>query len=369
MTKVHAYAAPGASQPLEKFVYEANDPQSYEVEVKITHCGVCHSDLNVIDGNWVDYPCVAGHEIVGTISRCGANVDWLEVGQRVGIGWQASSCLACEWCIRGEENLCPNQTLTCVGHYGGFADTIIADSRFVYPIPDEIPSEQAAPLLCAGLTVYSPLRDYSVSSESRVGVIGIGGLGHLALQFARAFGCEVTAFSTTPDKEAEAKRFGAHRFILSTDAEQMESTRYTLDFILCTVNANLNWRPFLKALRPNGMLCLVGVIAGELRIPAMPLIGNQKSVRGSFIGSRSTMHEMLIFAARHHITSQIELLPMSDVNIALEKVRNNQARYRMVLEVEAEPEESENDLSEISEPEAIPDAAENGNEELEESGE
>ena len=216
---IHAHAAMAPRQTLNPFQYEPAGLGPWDVEVAITHCGICHSDIHLIDNDWgiSSYPLVPGHEIIGTVEDAGAEVKHLKKGQRVGVGWQRGSCLVCEQCLKGNENLCPENRATCVGNHGGFAERIRVDSRFAFPIPDALASENAAPLLCGGATVYSPLKNYGVVPSMRIGVIGIGGLGHLALQFANAFGCEVTAFSSTPDKEKEAGLFGAHRFIASAN--------------------------------------------------------------------------------------------------------------------------------------------------------
>lgn len=330
---INAYAALAAKNPLERFQYDPEELGPDDVEVTITHCGICHSDVHLIDDDWEmsTYPLVPGHEIVGTINALGSNVAHLESGQRVGIGWQRSACLSCEWCICGQENLCPEQQAICAGHYGGFAESIRTDSRFVFPVPENLASENVGPLLCGGITVYSPLRRYHVEPQMKVGVIGIGGLGHLALQFARAFGCEVTAFSTTSTKEAEAREFGAHRFICSRESAALEQAANSLDFVLNTVYADLEWATYLDILRPNGKLCTVGASVAPISIPTFPLVVGQKTVCGSVIGGRTMIQEMLEFAARHDIQAKTEVLPMAEVNTALQRVRNNLARYRLVL--------------------------------------
>lgn len=330
---VKCYAARAARQQLEPFQYEPETLAPWDVELKITHCGICHSDLHLIDDDWdmSEYPLVPGHEIVGVVNAVGTNVKHLSHGQRIGVGWQKATCLNCEFCFRGEENLCPEGQATCMGHYGGFAESIRVDSRFAFPIPEKLASENAAPLLCGGVTVYSPLRRYGVRAHMKVGVVGIGGLGHLAVQFANAFGCEVTAFSSTPEKEAEARNLGAHRFILSSDAKAMDDAANSLDFILSTVFVNLNWETYLNILRPNGKLCVVGASATPMTIPAFPLLVGQKTICGSVIGGRALIQEMLEFSARHGIEARTEVLPLSEVNAAIEKLRNGQARYRLVL--------------------------------------
>ncbi len=331
--KIDCFAARSAAAPLEPFRYTPDELGPFDVEIEITHCGICHSDLHLINDDWgvSIYPLVPGHEIVGTVVELGKHVTHIEKGQRVGVGWQRSACLTCNYCLAGEENLCEQQQATCVGHFGGFAKAIRADSRFAFAIPEALESENAAPLLCGGITVFSPLRNFGISPTMKVGVVGIGGLGHLAVQFARAFGCEVTAFSSSPEKENEARELGAHHFVASTDENALRAAAGSLDFILSTVSADLNWPVYLDILRPKGKLCLVGVPRHNLTIPAFPLIGSQKTVCGSPIGGRARIIEMLEFAARHGIKARTEAVPMSEVNEALQKVAANRARYRMVL--------------------------------------
>jgi uncharacterized zinc-type alcohol dehydrogenase-like protein len=332
--KINAYAVMKAKEELQKFNYNSQPLGPNDVEVKITHCGICHTDIHLIDNDFQmsSFPFVPGHEIVGTISAKGDAVKHLELGQRAGVGWQSGSCHTCEWCISGQENLCnvANQP-TCVGKNGGFSEKIMTDGRFAFPIPDKLESENAAPLLCGGITVYSPLKIYNVKPHHKVGVIGIGGLGHLAIQFAAAMGCEVTAFSTSPDKEAEARELGASKFVFSKDKKQMESITGSLDFIISAVTAPLTWKEYTDILRPNGRLNFVGASPGNVDIPIFDLLLNQKSVSGSVIGGRAMIQEMLEFASRHNIKAKTETVPMEKVNSALKKVRDNKARYRMVL--------------------------------------
>ncbi|QLH43227.1 MAG: NAD(P)-dependent alcohol dehydrogenase [Coxiellaceae bacterium] len=327
-----AYAAMAAKEPLQPHDYEAPTLGAMDCQVAITHCGICHSDLHLIDNDWgvSRYPLIPGHEIVGKVTAIGSDVKQLKVGQRVGIGWLCRSCMQCEWCLQGDDNLCSKQQPTCIGHPGGFADTIQVDSRFAVPIPESLSSEQVAPLFCGGVTVYSPLRTH-VTSPMRVGIIGIGGLGHMGLQFANAFGCEVTAFSTSAGKEAEAKRLGAHHFVVSSDNDAINKLRNSFDFILNTANAALPWTTYLELLRPKGKLCFVGVPTRNIEIPAMNLIALRKEICGSNIGNIPTIKEMLDFAARHKLGAQIEPFPMSKVNDALDKLRKNDVRYRAVL--------------------------------------
>lgn len=330
---IHAYASMSCGHALEPFEYDERPLGPHDIEIDITHCGICHSDLHLIDNDWgvSTYPLVPGHEIIGTVRATGPEVRGLQSGQRVGVGWQRGACLECDPCVRGDEPFCAESQATCVGHFGGYADRIRVDGRFAFPIPEALDSENAAPLLCGGATVYSPLHHYGVRPHMRVGVIGIGGLGHLALQFARAFGCEVTAFSSSPDKADEAARFGAHHFVSSRSGEALAEVAGRFDFILSTVDAGgIDWPGYLQALRPNGRLCLVGVPAQPLSIPAGMLLA-RKSVSGSMIAGRGTLREMLGFAARHRIVAQTETFPMREVNTALDRLRANEARYRIVL--------------------------------------
>lgn len=331
--EVHAFAALQKKSPLTPFSYRAADPGPYEIEVDITHCGICHSDIHLIDNDWGTsrYPLVPGHEIIGLVRRSGPAVA-ISPGTRVGIGWQRSACMECDECVSGRENLCLRHEATCVLHYGGFAKRITVDARFAFPIPDALPSETAAPLLCAGITVFTPLRHFNVRPGDRVGVIGIGGLGHLALQFARAMGCEVTAFSTSPDKENEARSLGAHHFVPITK-ENLKGLRRSQDFLLNTAMKELDWHGFVQALRPDGRLCFVGVPDRPLSLPLNLLLDARRSISGSVIGGRSDMREMFSFAARHNIRAHTELLSLERVNEAISKVRENRARYRMVLDM------------------------------------
>jgi uncharacterized zinc-type alcohol dehydrogenase-like protein len=330
---IKAYAVMAPKQQLQRFEYDPAPLGPNEVEVAVECCGICHSDIHVIDNDWMSsvYPLVPGHEVVGSVSRIGAYVSHVKVGDRVGIGWECDSCGTCEWCTKGEENNCQQNRATCVGHYGGFAQAVRCDERFAFQVPSSLESKNAAPLLCGGITVYSPMRLYGVKPQDRVGVVGIGGLGHFALQFARSFGCHVTAFSTSAGKVEEAKHLGAHEFVLSSDPSALKAQAGKLDFILVTAFASLDWPTYVAMLRPHGKLCFVGAILQPLTVPIFDLMFGHKSVCGSVIGGRAMIAEMLTFAARHKIQAMTEVMPMDKCNEAVTKVRNNQARYRMVL--------------------------------------
>lgn len=329
---IHAWAAPEKGAALEPFEYEPAELGPHDVEIEISHCGICHSDVHLVDGDWGvgRYPMVPGHEIVGSVVAVGEAVRHLKPKDRVGVGWQRGACLVCESCGRGEENLCVSDEATCVDHYGGFADRIRLDARFAFPIPDGLSSEAAAPLLCGGVTVHAPLARLARPSM-KVGVLGVGGLGHLALQFARAMGCEVTALSSSPDKEEDARRFGAHHFVVTGQRKAMTALARTFDVIVSTVFVAQDWKRLVSALRPNGTFCLVGVPAEPLSLPAGSLIGGQRSVTGSAIGGRPAIREMLEFAARHGVQAQTQVRPMGQAHAGLAETREGRARYRVVL--------------------------------------
>ena len=317
----HAYAASKAKAHLKPFEYRPKPLGEHDVEIAITHCGICHSDVHLVDGEWGDwFPLVPGHEIIGTVVAGKG----FKAGERVGVGWQRDSCGACEYCRAGEEVLCAGHAATCQGNFGGFADRIRVNERFAVRIPEKLSSATAAPLLCGGVTVYTPLVKYATRG-SRVGVIGIGGLGHLGLQFARALGCEVTAISRSKDKERQARSFGADHFITG------HPRKGSLDLILNTSHAVPDMAETMNALRPRGVFCQLGAAPEPLSVPAMSLIGGSRTVTGSAVGSPSVIREMLEVAARHGIAAKTEVVPMRDADTALDRTRHSKARYRMVL--------------------------------------
>jgi len=333
MGQIQGLAVHAAGAELLPFRYDPGELGIQEVEIGITHCGICHSDLHLISNDWgmSQYPFIPGHEIIGSVTAVGSQVRSLKTGQRVGLGWQSNSCGVCEWCTQGLENLCPSSEATCVHRHGGYASRVRANSRFVVPIPDALPSEQAAPLLCGGITVYNPMRDNGINPTSRVGVVGIGGLGHLAIQFARVFGAEVTAFSTSATKEEEARALGAHHFVNTRESKAMKEVAGTHDFILTTANADQDWGVYIQSLRPTGTLCFVGVPPSPVSVQAFPLIAGIRSITGSPIGSPHRIREMLDVAARHNVKATTESFPMAKANEAIEKVKKNKVRYRAVL--------------------------------------
>jgi uncharacterized zinc-type alcohol dehydrogenase-like protein len=329
-----ALAALSKGASLEPFSYEPAPLGPHDVELDVTHCGLCHSDIHLIDDAWnrAKFPQVPGHEIVGKVAAVGGAITTLAIGQRVGVGWQRSACLSCDLCVGGDENLCRQQQATCMGHHGGLADKLRIDGRFTFALPDEMESAVAAPLLCGGATVYAPLRRFGVTAATSVAVIGIGGLGHMALMMLRAFGCEATAFSTSPNKRDEALAMGATDFAPSTDPKELRKHFGRFDLILSTVHAKLDWTTYLQTLRPNGTLCLLGMPPGVIQVPPALLVTGHRSITGSDIASRATIREMLRFTARHRIAPLLERMPMSEANAALTRLRANQVRYRVVLE-------------------------------------
>jgi uncharacterized zinc-type alcohol dehydrogenase-like protein len=331
--EIHGLAVHAAGAQLVPYRYEPGELLANEVEVKISHCGVCHSDIHLIDNDWGNskYPFVPGHEIVGTVSAVGKDVKDRKVGERVGIGWQSDSCGICEWCRQGDEHLCANSQGVCVGRNGGYADAVRVNSRFAIPVPESLESENVAPLLCGGITVYSPMRKHGVGPFSRVGVVGIGGLGHLGLQFAKAFGAQVTALSTSKDKEAEALDMGATSFVNTRDTAELKKIAGSFDFLLSTVSADQDWQALVNSLRPKGTLCIVGVPPSPITLQAFPLISGQRSVAGSPIGSPRDLHEMLDVAARHGVKAITERFAMAKANDAIARVKKGKVRYRAVL--------------------------------------
>jgi uncharacterized zinc-type alcohol dehydrogenase-like protein len=330
---IHAYAAKTQGGKLEPFEYEPGELNAEEVEIRVEYCGICHSDLAMINNEWgfSHYPVVPGHEIVGIVAAVGEQVTKVKIGQRVGLGWFSHSCRNCEWCTSGELNLCQTAEQTIVNRFGGFADKVRAHEEWLAIIPDRLDPAKIGPLFCGGITVFNPIVQFNIKPTDRVGVIGIGGLGHLALKFLKAWGCDVTAFSTNPSKEAEILSLGANHFVNSKDAEALKKVCNSFDFLLCTVGADLDWAIYLEALRPKGRLHFVGVPPNPIQTYAFPIILGQKSISGSPLGSPATIAQMLEFAARHGIEPVTETFDFAQVNEAIAHLEAGKARYRVVL--------------------------------------
>jgi uncharacterized zinc-type alcohol dehydrogenase-like protein len=336
MTKIRAWAAMVAGQKLERYDYEPGSLGEDEVEIAVEYCGVCHSDLSMIDNDWkfTRYPLVPGHEVVGRIVAMGAQAKGLVIGQRVGVGWANSSCLHCGACLGGEHHQCADTQATISNHPGGFAERVRAQWPWAVPLPDGLSAALAGPLFCGGITVFTPFIEYAISPLSRVGVVGIGGLGHLAVKFAKAWGCEVTALTSSSAKADEAQVLGAHRVVSSTDAEAIGTLAKTLDLVIVTVNVALDWSAIINTLAPHGRLHFVGAVLEPVPVSVFSLLDGQKCVSGSAIGSPTNMAKMLAFCERHQIVPQVEHFPMSRVNEALAHLRAGKARYRVVLEAD-----------------------------------
>lgn len=330
---IKAFAAMEQGGPLKLFEYDPGDLGRDNVEIDVAYCGICHSDLSMLDNAWgmTQYPIVPGHEVAGTISAVGEDVTHLNVGDRVGLGWHAGYCMTCSACQEGDHNLCATSQSTIVGRHGGFADKVRAQANSVVPLPEGVEMESAGPLFCGGVTVFNPLVQFDVKPTSRVGVVGIGGLGHMALKFLNAWGCHVTAFTSTEAKQAEALALGAHQAINSTDPASLEAVAGQFDLILSTVNVKLDWNAYLSALVPRGRLHFVGATLEPLDVGAMGLIMGQRSISGSPVGSPATIAQMLAFAAHHEIAPQVETFPLDQVNEAVDHLRSGKARYRIVL--------------------------------------
>jgi uncharacterized zinc-type alcohol dehydrogenase-like protein len=332
-SQVNAYAAMQPNGPLAPFRYELSDIGPDQVDIKVEYCGICHSDLSMLHNEWgmTQFPFVPGHEVIGTVVGVGEFAQGIAVGDRVGLGWFSASCMHCDQCLSGNHNLCGTPEQTIVGRHGGFADLVRCHWAWATPLPRELDASKAGPLLCGGITVFNPIIQARVLPTHRVGVIGIGGLGHLALQFLNKWGCEVTAFTSSPGKEDEAKKLGAHHVINSRDDAAMKKIAGSLDFILNTANANLNWQAYLDVLAPKGVLHTVGVVPDPIAVPAFALIVGQKSVSGSPLGSPALTRKMLEFCARHKILPVTEEFELKNVNEALVRLESGKARYRIIL--------------------------------------
>lgn len=331
--KINAYAVTSEKSKLEPYTYELGAIGDEQVDIKVAYCGVCHSDLSMIKNEWgmTEYPLVPGHEIVGEVVAVGSAVKTVSVGDKVGLGWFSESCMCCQQCMDGSHHLCGNNEATIVGRHGGFADYVRGHWSWAIPLPDGIDMSKAGPLLCGGITVFNPIVLSGVQPTDKVGVIGIGGLGHMALKFLKAWGCEVIAFSSNPDKKAEILKMGATKVINSRKPEELESIAGTLNFILNTTNVTLDWDSYLGALAPKGKLHNVGAVLEPMAIPAFTLLTGEKSVGGSPLGSPALNKTMLDFCVRHNIYPTVEEFPMSRVNEAMEHLEAGKARFRIVL--------------------------------------
>jgi len=344
MPTVKAYAAASATTPLGPLSIERRDPGPHDVQIEILYCGICHSDIHQARNEWGGslYPMVPGHEIVGRVTAVGAHVSKFKVGDLAGVGCLVDSCRTCPNCLAGEEQFCDNGM---VGTYnskekdgvtltqGGYSTHIVTNEDFVLHVSEKLPITGVAPLLCAGITTYSPLKHWKAGPGKKVAILGLGGLGHMGVKIAAAMGAEVTVISTSASKEADAKRLGAHHFVVSSDPEQMKSVHQKFDIIINTVSAKHDYNAFLHLLALNGTRVLVGVPPDAQPVHAFSLIGRRRSLAGSLIGGIPETQEMLDFCAEHGIVSDVEVIPMQQVNEAYERTIKADVRYRFVIDM------------------------------------
>ena len=344
MSTVKSYAAQSATSPLADWTIERRAPKPTDVQIEILYCGVCHSDLHTVRNEWggTVYPVVPGHEIVGRVTAVGDKVTKFKVGDLAGIGCMVDSCRECDNCKDGLEQYCEKGM---VGTYngkerdgsgitlGGYSKQILAHEDFVLHISDKQPLEGIAPLLCAGITTYSPLRHWNVGKGDKIGVVGLGGLGHMAVKLAASMGAEVTMLSHSPSKEADAKKLGAHKFILTSDKAQLKSATNYFNFILDTVSADHDYNLYLGMLKTNGVMVCVGAPSKPAQIPAFNLISGRKTLAGSLIGGLPETQEMLDYCAAHNIVSDVEVIKISEINEAYERMLKGDVKYRFVIDM------------------------------------
>jgi len=345
MTKAMGYAGTSPTTPLGPFKFERRDPTPHDVQIEIIYCGVCHSDLHIILNEWQNavYPVVPGHEIIGKVTKVGNHVTKFKAGDTVGVGCLVDSCRECPDCREGLENYCNGMTLTYNSPdkhmpgkmtYGGYSNQIVVDERFVLYVSDKLDPAGAAPLLCAGITTYSPLRHWKVSAGQKVGVVGLGGLGHMAVKLSHAMGARTVLFTTSPGKAEDARRLGADEVVISKDADAMNRQALSFDFILNTVAAPHNLDPFIAALKRDGTMCLVGAPGTPHPSPnVFPMIFKRKNVAGSLIGGLPETQEMLDFCAEHHIVADVEIIPIQKINEAYERMLKSDVKYRFVIDM------------------------------------
>jgi uncharacterized zinc-type alcohol dehydrogenase-like protein len=343
MIATKAFAAQNATSPLGPFTFDRREPGAHDVQIEILYCGVCHSDIHQVRNEWGGsmYPMVPGHEIVGRVVKVGDHVKKFAVGDLAGVGCFVDSCRTCPNCLDGIEQYCDQgmtgtynsvERVSKAPTYGGYSSLIVVDENYTLKVSPSLPLERVAPLLCAGITTYSPLRHVGVGKGHKVGVLGLGGLGHMAVKFAVAFGAEVTMLSSSPSKEKDAASLGAHHFALTSDVEKMKSLSNHFDFILNTVSAQHEYGTYLNLLRTNGTMIVVGVPPTPSSVPAFQLIAKRRSIIGSLIGGIKETQEMLDFCAEHNIASDVEVIKIQDINEAYERMLKGDVRYRFVID-------------------------------------
>ncbi|KAJ1289601.1 hypothetical protein BS78_02G177200 [Paspalum vaginatum] len=344
-TAALGWAARDATGVLSPYNFSRRVPRDDDVTIKVLYCGICHTDLHVIKNDWgtAMYPVVPGHEIVGVVTGVGGGVTKFKAGDTVGVGYFVGSCRSCDSCGKGNENYCAGVVFTSNGidyahggeaTKGGFSDAIVVSEHYVLRVPDGLPLDRTAPLLCAGVTVYSPMVRHGLNEPGKhLGVVGLGGLGHVAVKFGKAFGMKVTVISTSPSKHDEAIQFGADEFLVSRDPEQMKAAIGTMDGIIDTVSAWHPITPLLALLKPLGQMVIVGAPSKPLELPVYAIVPTGKGVAGNSVGSVGDCQAMLEFAAKHGIGADVEVITMDYVNTALERLEKNDVRYRFVIDV------------------------------------
>jgi alcohol dehydrogenase (NADP+) len=344
MIATKSYAAQSATSPLTPFSFERRNPGPHDVEIDIMFCGVCHTDIHLLKNDWGFslYPMVPGHEIVGKVASVGNQVKKFKAGDIAGVGCLVDSCRECENCKEGLEQYCQGGfVLTYSGMekdgktvtQGGYSTKIVVDERFVLKISNKLSPAAAAPLLCAGITTYSPLRHWKVGKGHKVGVIGLGGLGHMAIKFAKSFGAEVTVLSTSPGKKADAMKLGAHNFVLTTDEEQVKTVANSLHFIIDTLSATHDYNLYVTMLKVDGTLICVGLPPEPIHLPAFNIVFTRKCVAGSLIGGLPETQEMLDYCAEHNIVADIEVIPIQKIQECYDRMLKNDVKYRFVIDI------------------------------------
>jgi uncharacterized zinc-type alcohol dehydrogenase-like protein len=330
---IKAYAAFEAGGKLKAYEYDPGILADHDVEIAVDYCGICHSDLSMLNNEWgiTQYPFVPGHEVAGTISALGKHVSKFNIGDRVGLGWHSGYCNDCNTCLEGDHNLCSSAQGTLIGRHGGFADKVRAQATSVVALPDGLSSEKAGPLFCGGVTVYNPMVQFDLKPTAKVAVIGIGGLGHMALKFLNAWGCEVTAFTSSEAKRTEALELGAHKTLNSRDSDELASVARSFDLVLSTVNVKLDWGRYVRTLKSKGRLHFLGAVIEPVEVSVPALMGGQRSISSSPVGSPAVISQMLEFAVRHNIEPEVEVFDFANVNAAIERLEKGSPRYRVVL--------------------------------------
>jgi uncharacterized zinc-type alcohol dehydrogenase-like protein len=339
-----AYAAYAAAEKLMPFKFDRREPLPHDVLIEILYCGVCHTDIHFVRNDWGMslYPMVPGHEIVGRVTKTGEHVSKFKIGDTVGVGCFVDSCRECESCKEDQEQYCEKGSLFTYSGlekdgktitYGGYSNQIVVDENYVLKVSDKLPLEKVAPLLCAGITTYSPLRHWKVKAGDKVGVIGLGGLGHMAVKFAASFGAEVTVLSTSPSKEKDAIRLGAHKFVLTTDEEQTKKLGSYFNFILNTLAAPHDYNLYLNMLKRDGAMVCVGLPVVPAQVPAFTLVFKRRTLAGSLIGGIAETQEMLDYCAKHNITADVEIINIKDIDTAYERMEKSDVKYRFVIDM------------------------------------